>query len=162
MSQKQTDKKKASKAIRVSIKDSDVTKVRVSFTGDGMFTVEEFTALFMGVLEEYTKGMIKANQPDGEGKVYDHWNRVFGIFLSKILPEKRIYDRDQAHKELKELAEDTLSQPEDAKENAANRLAAYTLARDILTEEVGMTGESADLILNRRLGLLPPKPKADA
>lgn len=148
MSQKRT------KAIRVAIKDADDTKVKVSFYGDSMFTVEEFTAMFMGVLEEYTKGMIKAN---GEVPVYDHWNRVFGIFLAKILPEKKIYERDESHKELKRLTEETLGQPENKKDTEDNRLAAYMLCRDILIKEVGMDEPSADLILNRRLGLVAPK-----
>lgn len=152
MSQKHT------KAIRVAVKDGDCTKVKITFSGGAMFTVEEFTALFMGVLEEYTKGMIAANGKGSEPAVYDHWNRVFGIFLAKILPEDAIYGRDPAHKALKEAADATLGGGE---ADPADRVAAYMLCRDILTDEVGMDEASADLILNRRLGLMPPtKPNA--
>jgi len=148
------------KAISVAIRNGDATKVKIRFQG-GMFTVEEFTSMFMGVLEEYTKGMIAANGKGSEAKVYDHWNRVFGIFLSKILPEDAIYERDPAHKELKEAADAMASAPEDPAYTEEARAAAYLLCRDILVAEIGLTEESADLILNRRLGLLP-KPRAHA
>lgn len=144
------------KSITASIRGAGSTEVRVSFKG-AMFTPEEFTSVFMGVLEEYTKGMIAANGQGSEGAVYDHWNRVFGIFLSKILPEKEIYERDPAHKELKELAEATLVGGE---ADPADRMAAVMLCRDILTKEVGMDEASADLILGRRLGLMAPKKNA--
>lgn len=139
------------KAISVAIRNGDDTKVKVRFQG-GMFTPEEFTSVFMGVLEEYTKGMIAANGQGSEKAVYDHWNRVFGIFLSKILPESEIYERDPAHKALKERAEATLVGGE---ADPADRMAAIVLCREILTDEVGLSEASADLILNRRLGLLP-------
>ena len=141
------------KAISVAIRNGDDTKVKVRFQG-GMFTPEEFTSVFMGVLEEYTKGMIAANGQGSEKAVYDHWNRVFGIFLSKIVPEGMIYERDPAHKALKEHAEATLVGGE---ADPADRMAAVMLCRDILTKEVGMDEASADLILNRRLGLVAPK-----
>lgn len=147
--------KAKTKAIRMAIREGDATRVRVTFSG-AMFTVEEFTSLLMGVLEEYTKGMIAANGEGSEGRVYDHWNRVFGIFLSKILPEAAIYERDPAHKELKERADATLKGEADP----ADRMAAMMLARDILVRDVGMDAESADLILNRRLGLMAPKGNA--
>lgn len=143
------------KAISVAIRNGDDTKVKVRFQGE-MFTPEEFTSVFMGVLEEYTKGMIAANGEGSEKAVYDHWNRVFGIFLSKIVPEDVIYERDTAHKELKERADATLVGGE---ADPADRMAAMLLCRDILTKEVGMDEASADLILNRRLGLLAPKKK---
>ena len=148
--------KKSVKAIRVAIRNGDDTKVKIRFSG-GMFTPEEFTSVFMGVLEEYTTGMIAANGEGSEKAVYDRWNRVFGIFLSKILPESEIYERDPAHKELKEIADATLAGGE---ADPADRIAAMLLCRDILTEEVGMDEASADLILNRRLGLLAPKKHA--
>jgi hypothetical protein len=144
------------KAISVAIRNGDDTKVSVSFKG-AMFTPEEFTSVFMGVLEEYTKGMIAANGQGSEGAVYDHWNRVFGIFLSKILPESKIYERDPAHKELKERADAILRGGE---ADPADRMAAVMLCRDILTKEVGMDEASADLILDRRLGLMAPKKNA--
>lgn len=143
------------KAISVAIRNGDDTKVKVRFQGE-MFTPEEFTSVFMGVLEEYTKGMIAANGEGSEKAIYDHWNRVFGIFLSKIVPEDVIYERDPAHKELKERADATLVGGE---ADPADRMAAMLLCRDILTKEVGMDEASADLILNRRLGLLAPKKK---
>lgn len=148
--------KKRVKAISVAIREGESSKVKIRFQG-GMFTVEEFTSMFMGVLEEYTKGMIAANGEGSEERVYDHWNRVFGIFLSKILPESKIYERDPAHKELKDRADATLKGGE---ADPADKMAAMLLCRDILTKEVGMDEASADVILNRRLGLLAPKKNA--
>lgn len=148
--------KTKTKTISASIRNGDDTKVRVRFRG-GMFTPEEFTSVFMGVLEEYTKGMIAANGEGSEERVYDHWNRVFGTFLGKILPERKIYERDPAHKELKERAEAILKGGE---ADPADRMAAVMLCRDILTKEVGMDEASADLILDRRLGLMAPKKNA--
>lgn len=137
------------KAIRVAIKNGDDTKVKVSFYGE-MFSVEEFTAVFMGVLEEYTKGMLNVND---RGQVFDHWNRVFGIFLNKIVPEGEHYERDPAHKALKEVVDETLGKGEG---DPMDKMAAMMLCRDILINDVGLTEESADVILNRRVGLLPP------
>jgi hypothetical protein len=146
--------KSQTKAIRAAIKNGDDTKVKVSFY-NGTFTPEEFTAVIMGLIETYTEGLLEKNAKED---VYDHWNRVFGIFLAKILPPKDIYSRDPSHKELKDLADDTLGRPEDPKDTEDNRFAAYLLARDILIKDVGLDEKSADILLNERLGLVAPDP----
>ena len=90
-------------------------------------------------------------------RFFEHFNNAFGIFLNKLLPADKIYEKSASHKEFKDIVDNTLGQEDSEelkKESDANKLAAYLLCRDVLTKEIGLTEESADLILNRRLGLL--------
>lgn len=116
------------------------------------FTPAQFTPLVMGVLEAYAEQLLTNNDPES---VYQHFNNAFGTFLRKLVPEDYVYEHSAAHKAFKEHADGALNQPEDRRDTEENRLAAYLLARDILTEEAHFSEETADLILNRRLGLLP-------
>lgn len=150
--------KKNEKVIRVALRSDDVDRVKISFHG-GVFSTEEFTSLVMAMLETYTVGLLKVNKKEA---VFDHWNRVFGIFLNKIVPADVHYKRSKEHKEFKKTVDKTLGRQEteeDKKATENNRLEAYLLCRDILVTEVGLTEESADLILNKRLGLISPKPQ---
>lgn len=150
--------KKDEKVIRIALRSSDVDKVKVDFHG-GVFSIEEFTSLIMAVLETYTVGLLKVNKKEA---VFDHWNNVFGIFLNKIVPPATHYKRSKEHKDFKKVVDNTLGREEseaDKKATEDNRLEAYLLCRDILVKEVGLTEESADLILNRRLGLVSPDKK---
>ena len=45
---------------------------------------------------------------------------------------------------------------EDKKWTQDVKFAAYLLAGDILQKELGMTADSANMILNKRLGLITP------
>jgi hypothetical protein len=117
------------------------------------FSPEQFTSLVMGVFEAYAQELLTTNPPEA---VYEHFNNAFGIFLAKLVPQDYIYEHSEAHAEFKEHVEDTLGRPEDVKNTEDNRFAAYLLCHDILTKEVGLTPESANLILNRRLGLITP------
>jgi hypothetical protein len=114
---------------------------------------QQFTPLFMGIAEAYAEQLLTNNSPES---IYEHFNNAFGIFLRKILPEEKIYALSKPHMDFKEHVDQTLSQPEDKIDTENNRLAAYLLTKDILTKEVGLTEESADLVLNKRLGLLTP------
>lgn len=145
--------KSQTKIIKVALKDSDDTKVNVQFHG-GAFTPAEFTSLFMAVLETYTLALLKTNSPKD---IFVHFNNVFGIYLNKLVPEKEHYELSKSHKEFKEVVDKTLTSelsPQDMKETEDNRFAAYLLTRDILTKEVGLTEEAADVILNKRLGFV--------
>lgn len=147
--------RKNEKVIRIALRDDDTTKVKVDFHG-GVFSVEEFTSLIMAVLETYTVGLLEKNP---KGKVFDHWNRVFGIFLNKIVPPEMHYNRSKSHKEFKKAVDGTLGREEteeDKKLTEDNKMAAYLLCRDILTTEVGLDETSADVILNKRLKLEEP------
>lgn len=115
------------------------------------FTAEQFISLVMGVLEAYAEQLLTNNTPEA---VYENFNHAFGIFLSKIVPQDYIYEHSEEHKKFKEHVEDTLGQAEDIKDTEDNRFAAYLLCHDILTKECGMDSDSANLILNRRLGTL--------
>lgn len=146
-------KNKDEKVIRVALRNGDDTKVKVTYHG-GIFSPTEFTSLFMAILESYTEGLLATNTRED---VFKYFNNVFGIFLSKILPQEKRYDISKKHKEFKEIVDGTLGREateEDKMDAEENRLAAYMLCADILVNEVGLTKESADLILNRRLGLL--------
>lgn len=148
------------KVIRIALRNGDDTKVKVDFHG-GVFTVEEFTSLIMAVLETYTVGLLEKNS---KGKVFDHWNRVFGIFLNKIVPPDMHYKRSKDHKEFKKVVDGTLGRKEseeDKKLTNDNRMEAYLLCRDILITEVGLDETSADVILNKRLKLEEPVIKKD-
>ena len=144
--------KKNEKVIRVAIRNNDDTKVKVDFHG-GVFSPEEFTSMFMAILETYTLGLLEKNSRED---IFNHFNRVFGIFLNKLVPEEEHYKLSESHKDYKEMVDATLGQPEDKKNTEDNRLAAYILARDILITDVGMTEESADILLNKKLKLIAP------
>lgn len=138
------------KAIKVSIRNGDDTKVKTEFIG-GRFTPEEFTAMFMAVLESYTVGLLETNTNEA---VFNHFNSVFGIFLRKLLPEKEIYEHSEAHHKYKEDVDAIFNKPvteEDKKETEGARLAAYLLARDILIKDAHIDEESVDVLLNKRL-----------
>lgn len=144
--------KSQEKAIRVAIKNGDDTKVKVSFYG-GVFTPEEFTALSMAMIETYAVGLLKTND---RKVVFDYYNNVFGIFLNKIVPEDKHYKWSKAHKKFKKVSDATLAREEtaeDRKETENNRFAAYLLCREILVNDIGMTEESADVLLNKKLKL---------
>lgn len=147
--------RKNEKVIRVAIKNGDDTKVKVDFHG-GVFTPEEFTSLWMAVLETYTVGLLEKNTKE---KVFTHFNNVFGIFLNKLVPETDHYKLSKPHKEFKKSVDKTLGRKEtleDKKYSEDVKLAAYLLAGDILQKELGMTEESANIILNKRLKLETP------
>ena len=129
-----------------------VSQTKVEFSKNPI-SPSQFTPLFMGVAEAYAEQLLTTNEPLA---VYQHFNNAFGIFLRKLLPEEQIYEVSDEHKAFKEHADATLGAEFDEKDTEENRLAAYLLAKDILVHEVGLTEESADLILNRRLGLLAP------
>lgn len=130
-----------------------VSQTKVEFSKNPI-SPEQFTPLFMGVAEAYAEQLLTTNSPEA---VYQHFNNAFGIFLRKLVPEDYVYENSEEHKAFKERVSATLGTEEDVRDTEENRLAAYLLAKDILTHEVGLTEESADLILNRRLGLLTPK-----
>lgn len=147
--------KKNEKVIRVALRNGDDTKVKVDFHG-GVFTPEEFTSLWMAVLETYTVGLLEKNTKE---KVFDHFNNVFGIFLNKLVPEAEHYNLSKNHKKFKKNMDKILSRPEteeDKKWTEDVKFAAYLLTGDILQKELGMTADSANMILNRRLGLTTP------
>ena len=120
--------KKDEKVIRVAIRNGDDTKVKVDFHG-GVFSVEEFTSLFMAVLETYTAGMINKN---GNEKVFEHWNNVFGIFLNKIVPPSKHYELSTEHKEFKEKVDATLGREETEEDKKK-----YLANADIIVVAVG-------------------------
>ncbi len=142
------------KKMKVSMVNGNDTKVKVTFQGD-MFTPDEFTSLYMALLESYTESLLEKNE---RKDIYEHWNRVFGIFLNKILTDKEIYETSSKHKEFKEVVENTLGAPEteDIKsENEDLKFAAMLLARDIMIE-AGLTEDTVDALLNKKLGLVAP------
>ena len=144
--------------IKAFLDDTNPDSPKVKLTlSKKPFSPEQFTHIFMGILESYTASLLENNSNEA---VYDHFNNAFGIFLSKLLPQDKIYERSEAHKSLKDTVDATLGQPNDEttqKETDENRLAAYLLARDILVTDVHMTEESADYLLGSRLGLVEPK-----
>lgn len=117
------------------------------------FNAEQFLSLMMGVMEAYAQQLLTSNTPEA---VYDNFNHAFGIFLAKLVPQDYIYEHSEAHKEFKEHVDNTLGQEEDPVSTDDNKFAAYLLCYDILTKECGMDPDSANLLLNRRLGLLTP------
>ena len=144
--------KSQTKIIKVTLKDNDDTKVNVQFHG-GAFTPAQFTSLFMAILETYTLGLLKTNEPKD---IFLHFNRVFGIYLNKLVPEEEHYSLDKSHEEFKKFVNETLDKPlspQDVKDTEDNRFAAYLIARDILVNEIGLTEDAADVIINKRLGL---------
>lgn len=146
---------KNEKVIRVALRNGDDTKVKVNFQG-GVFSPEEFTSMFMAILETYTVGLLEKNSKED---VFEHFNRVFGIFLNKIVPADTHYELSKEHKEFKGRVESTLGREltdEDKKYSEDVKFAAHLLAADILQKELGLTEDSANIILNKRLGLLDP------
>lgn len=129
-----------------------VAQTKVEFSKNAI-TPEQFTPLFMGIAEAYAEQLLTTNSPEA---VYQHFNNAFGIFLRKLVPEETVYELSDEHKAFKKHTDNTLGQEYDERDTEENRLAAYLLAKDILTKEAGLTEESADLILNKRLGLLAP------
>jgi hypothetical protein len=147
--------KKNEKIISVALRNGDDTKVKVNFRG-GIFSPEEFTSMFMAILETYTVGLLKVNSKEA---VFTHFNNVFGIFLNKIVPEKEHYVLSKPHEKYKEKVDSILGREEtdeDKKYSEDVKFAAYLLAGDILQKELGMTADSANMILNRRLHLETP------
>lgn len=126
------------------------SQVQCSFS-EKPFTAEQFFSLMMGVMESYAQTLLSSNTPES---VYDNFNNAFGIFLSKLVPESYIYEHSEEHKKFKEHVDNTLGGELNEQDNETNRLAAYMLCHDILTREVGLDPDSANLILNRRLGTL--------
>lgn len=115
------------------------------------FSSEQFMSLMMGVMEAYAEQLLTSNTREA---VYDNFNHAFGIFLAKLVPQDYIYENSEEHKKFMEHVEQTLGQEADLKDTEDNRFAAYLLCHDILTKEVGLDHDSANLILNRRLGTL--------
>lgn len=126
------------------------SQVQCSFSSKP-FTAEQFISLVMGVMEAYAQQLLVNNSPES---VYDNFNNAFGIFLAKLVPESYIYEHSEEHKKFKEHVDTTLGGEADEKDTETNRMAAYMLCHDILTREVGLDADSANLILNRRLGTL--------
>ena len=113
-------------------------------------------ALTKEILETYTVGLLEKNTKE---KVFDHFNNVFGIFLNKLVPEAEHYKLSKSHKNFKKNMDKILDRPEteeDKKWSEDVKFAAYLLAGDILQKELGMTADTANLILNKRLGLITP------
>lgn len=115
------------------------------------FSSEQFMSLIMGVMEAYAEQLLTNNTPEA---VYDNFNHAFGIFLAKLVPQEYIYEHSEDHKKFMEHVEETLGKEADLKDTEDNRFAAYLLCHDILTKEVGLDHDSANIILNRRLGTL--------
>lgn len=126
------------------------SQVQCSFS-EKPFTAEQFLSLMMGVMEAYAQELLTNNTPES---VYDNFNNAFGIFLAKLVPQSYIYEKSEDHKKFKEHVDATLGGEQDDAGNTANKLAAYMLCHDILTREVGLDPDSANLILNKRLGTL--------
>jgi hypothetical protein len=145
------------KAYLAEVKNPDdandvVSQTKVEFSRNPI-SPEQFTPLFMGVAEAYAEQLLTTNEPES---VYAHFNNAFGIFLRKLVPEAKVYELSEEHQKFKQHADETLGKPMDERDTEENRLAAYLLAKDILVHEAGLSEESADLILNKRLGLLAP------
>ena len=115
------------------------------------FSSEQFMSLIMGVMEAYAEQLLTNNTPEA---VYDNFNHAFGIFLAKLVPQDYIYEHSEEHKKFMEHVEDTLGKEADLKDIEDNRFAAYLLCHDILTKEIGLDHDSANVILNRRLGTI--------
>ena len=77
--------------IRAQLDDSnpEEPKVRVTFSKKP-FTPEQFTHIFMGILESYTVALLETNTNE---QVFEHFNNAFGIFLNKLLPADEIYEK---------------------------------------------------------------------
>lgn len=152
MKSKQTRPTRYFKAYLREVENKETGKiesqVQCSFS-EKPFTAEQFLSLIMGVMEAYAQELLTNNTPES---VYDNFNSAFGIFLAKIVPESYIYEKSEEHKKFKEHVDATLGSDVDETANDSNRLAAYMLCHDILTREVGLDADSANLILSKRLG----------
>lgn len=141
------------KTIKASLRTKDVDQVQVEFKG-GVFDPTEFTSVFMAILETYTVGLLSTNSRED---VFNHFNNVFGIFLNKIVPEKEHYKLSSQHKDFKDNVDATLGRAEteeDKKATEDNRFSAYLLCRDILVKDIGLTENTADMLLNIKLGMV--------
>ena len=115
------------------------------------FTSEQFISLMMGVMEAYAQQLLTNNTPEA---VYENFNSAFGIFLAKLVPQSYIYENSEEHAKFKEHVDSTLGKPADLANTEDNRFAAYLLCYDILVKEIGLDENSANLLLNKRLGTL--------
>ena len=157
MEKKKTKKRTPSRYFKAYLEE--VTDADTNITGSLVrcefskkpFTSEQFLSLIMGVIEAYAQQLLTSNTPEA---VYENFNYAFGIFLAKLVPEDYIYEHSEEHKKFKEHVDATLAQPEDSENTEDNRFAAYLLCHDILTKEIGLDPDSANLILNRRLGTI--------
>lgn len=128
----------------------DINRVEVKFSGDGVYTPEEFTSLFMAILDTYTEALLQTNE---RKQVYEYWNNVLGTFLGRIIPANEIYETSEEHKKLKAIADKTLktkATKKNEKQTLENRLAAMTLAKEIMMES-GLTEASVDMMLSKKI-----------
>lgn len=128
----------------------DINRVEVKFSGDGAYTPEEFTSLFMAILDTYTEALLQTNE---RKQVYEYWNNVLGTFLGRIIPANEIYETSDDHKKLKEVVDKTLkTKPtkKNEKKTIENRLAAMVLAKELMLE-AGLTEETVDMMLSKKI-----------
>ena len=128
----------------------DINRVEVKFSGDGAYTPDEFTSLFMAILDSYTEALLQTNE---RKQVYEYWNNVLGTFLGRIIPANEIYETSDEHKKLKEVVDKTLkTKPtkKNEKKTAENRLAAMVLAKELMLE-AGLTEETVDMMLSKKI-----------
>jgi hypothetical protein len=128
----------------------DINRVEVKFSGDGAYTPEEFTSLFMAILDSYTEALLQTNE---RKQVYEYWNNVLGTFLGRIIPANEIYETSKDHKKLKEVVDKTLkTKPtkKNEKNTTENRLAAMVLAKELMLE-AGLTEETVDMMLSKKI-----------
>lgn len=128
----------------------DINRVEVKFSGDGAYTPDEFTSLFMAILDSYTEALLQTNE---RKQVYEYWNNVLGTFLGRIIPANEIYETSDDHKKLKEVVDKTLkTKPtkKNEKKTAENRLAAMVLAKELMLE-AGLTEETVDMMLSKKI-----------
>jgi hypothetical protein len=128
----------------------DINRVEVKFSGDGAYTPDEFTSLFMAILDSYTEALLQTNE---RKQVYEYWNNVLGTFLGRIIPANEIYETSDDHKKLKEVVDKTLkTKPtkKNEKKTTENRLAAMVLAKELMLE-AGLTEETVDMMLSKKI-----------
>ena len=128
----------------------DINRVEVKFSGDGAYTPDEFTSLFMAILDSYTEALLQTNE---RKQVYEYWNNVLGTFLGRIIPANEIYETSDDHKKLKEVVDKTLkTKPtkKNEKKTIENRLAAMVLAKELMLE-AGLTEETVDMMLSKKI-----------
>jgi hypothetical protein len=128
----------------------DINRVEVKFSGDGAYTPDEFTSLFMAILDTYTEALLQTNE---RKQVYEYWNNVLGTFLGRIIPANEIYETSDDHKKLKEVVDKTLkTKPtkKNEKKTTENRLAAMVLAKELMLE-AGLTEETVDMMLSKKI-----------
>ena len=71
------EKKAEQRVIRAALKTDDVTQVKVSFSKEP-WTPEEFTSVFMAILETYTEALLHTNTPEA---IFNHFNNVKNIWI---------------------------------------------------------------------------------